>query len=167
MALTEENITPFTLPLSTSKRLIAQTCRTLWDESLAPALRTTSMGQYRSDSSPQPWVRRTSRKLDVALTRLRLGHTTLTAHLHRLNLAPHPYCPWCTNTPETVHHFLLECPRFHSHRVALRGNLQALGVPSFDLPTLLAAAGVDSSRQPAVIRHTCAFLNRTKQLPRL
>ncbi|MPC75967.1 hypothetical protein E2C01_070368 [Portunus trituberculatus] len=33
------------------------------------------MGLYRSDSSPQPWVRKQSRIIDVALTRLRLGHT--------------------------------------------------------------------------------------------
>ena len=167
MALTEVNITPHTLPLSTSKRLITQTCRSKWDDSLPPALRLTSMGQYRSDSSPQPWVRMTSRALDVALTRLRLGHTTLTAHLHRLNLAHDPYCPWCLNTPENIQHFILECPRFHSHRVMLREQLLALEVNSFDLPTLLGAAGVPPPRQSAVIRLTCAFLRKTKQLHRL
>ncbi|MPC92177.1 hypothetical protein E2C01_087251 [Portunus trituberculatus] len=54
------------------------------------------MGQYCHNSSPQPWVRQQSRALDVALTRLRLGHTTLNAHLHRLHLAPDPHCPWCS-----------------------------------------------------------------------
>lgn len=135
LALTDHNITPLTLPLSTSKRLLAQLCRSLWNESLTPVLRTTTMDLYRSDPTPQPWIRQTSRKLDVghvALTRLRLGHTRLTAHLHRLSIAPDPYCPWCPNTPETIHHFLLECPRFHSLRVVLRDRLRALGVISFD-----------------------------------
>ncbi|KAG0711075.1 Arginine/serine-rich coiled-coil protein 2 [Chionoecetes opilio] len=34
---------------------------------------------------PQPWIWKKSRVLDVTLTRLRLGHTTITAHLHRLH----------------------------------------------------------------------------------
>ena len=112
------------------------------------------MGQYRPDSSPQPWVRQTSRVLDVALTRLRIGHTRLTAHLHRLHLAPDPYCPWCRNVEETIEHFILHCPRFNSHRVLLRTQLQALSVPTFDLPTLLVAEGVHPQHRPTVLRLT-------------
>ncbi|KAG0719345.1 E3 ubiquitin-protein ligase Siah1 [Chionoecetes opilio] len=138
MALTEVNTTPFPLPLSTATRLISR-----------------------------PWIRKKSRVLDVTLTRLRLGHTRLTAHLHRLCLSPDPHCPWCMNIPETIEHFLLQCPRFHSHHVVLQSQLLALNVTTFDLPTLLAAAGVPPSRQHAVIRLTCAFLRKTGQLPRL
>ncbi|XP_050714195.1 uncharacterized protein LOC126997240 [Eriocheir sinensis] len=93
MALADVNITPLPLPLSTAKRLISRTCRASWDDTLANTLRITSMGQYRTNSSPQPWVRKTSRVLDVALTRLRLGHTRLGAHLLRLRLVPDPHCP--------------------------------------------------------------------------
>ncbi|XP_050706209.1 uncharacterized protein LOC126991498 [Eriocheir sinensis] len=93
MALAEVNITPLPLPLSTAKCLIFRTCRASWDDTLANTLRTTSMGQYRTNSSPQPWVRKKSRVLDVALTRLRLGHTRLGAHLHRLRLVPDPHYP--------------------------------------------------------------------------
>lgn len=167
MALTAVNTTPFPLPLSTATSLISRVCHSAWNNSLGNALRNTSMGHYRNDSSPQPWIRQKSRVLDVTLTRLRLGHTTLTAHLHRLRLSPDPDCPWCRNVSETIEHFLLQCPRFHSHRVVLQSQLLALGVNTFDLPTLLAAAGVHPSRQHAVIRLTCAFLRRTAQLPRL
>ncbi|XP_045104412.1 uncharacterized protein LOC123499945 [Portunus trituberculatus] len=114
-----------------------------------------------------PWVRKQSRILDVALTRLRLGHTRLTAHLHRLGLSTDPYCPWCRTVEETIEHFLLHCSRFHSHRVVLRDHLVALGVSTFDLPTLLTAAGVHSSHQAAVLRLTCVFLKKREQLPRL
>ncbi|KAG0713272.1 hypothetical protein GWK47_016559 [Chionoecetes opilio] len=164
LALTDVNTTPLPLPLSAAKRLISRVCRSAWNNTLGDALRITSMGHYRSDSSPQPWIRKKSRVLDVALTRLRLGHTTLTAHLHRLRLSPDPHCPWCINVPETIEHFLLQCPRFHSHRVVLHTQLIALNVNTFDLPTLLAAAGVPPSRQHAVIRLTCAFLRKTGQL---
>ncbi|MPC60338.1 hypothetical protein E2C01_054380 [Portunus trituberculatus] len=125
------------------------------------------MGLYRSDSSPQLWVRKQSRILDVALTRLRLGHTRLTAYLHRLGLSPDPYYPWCRTVEETIEHFLLDCPCFHSHRVVLRDRLVALGVSTFDLPTLLAAVGVHFLHQAAVLRLTCVFLKKCGQLPRL
>ncbi|KAG0709110.1 hypothetical protein GWK47_023925 [Chionoecetes opilio] len=71
------------------------------------------------------------------------------------------------NVSETIEHFLLQCPRFHSHRVVLRSQLLTLNVATCDLPTLLAAAGVHPSRQHAVIRLTCAFLRKTGQLQRL
>ncbi|XP_045126267.1 uncharacterized protein LOC123513261 [Portunus trituberculatus] len=119
MGLSEVNITLLPLPLSTAKCIISRKCHSTWDTSLNTALLTTSLGQYRCNSSPQPWMRQQSRVLDVALTRLRLGHTRLTAHLHRLHLSPDPYCPWCRTVPETIEHFLLHCPRFHSHRVVL------------------------------------------------
>ncbi|KAG0725911.1 Transposable element Tcb2 transposase [Chionoecetes opilio] len=65
---------------------------------------------------------------------------------------------------ETIEHFLLQCPRFHSHRVVLHSQLLALNITTFDLPTLLAAASVTPSQQHAVIRLTCAFLRKTRWL---
>ncbi|MPC76869.1 hypothetical protein E2C01_071304 [Portunus trituberculatus] len=125
------------------------------------------MGHH--NSSPQPWVRQQSCALDIALTRLRLGHTTVNAHLHRLRLTPDPHCPcpWCRSVPDTIEHFLLQCPRFHSQRVLLQAQLIALGVPTLDLPTLLAAAGVHPTKQHAVLRLTCVFLKKSGQLSRL
>ncbi|KAG0707258.1 hypothetical protein GWK47_024177 [Chionoecetes opilio] len=90
------------------------------------------------------------------------GHTTLTVHLHRLRQSPDPNCPWCRNVSETIEHFLLQCPRFHSHRVVLRSQLLTLNLATCDLPTLLAAAGVHPSRQHAFICLTCAFLKKTE-----
>ncbi|XP_050709265.1 uncharacterized protein LOC126994066 [Eriocheir sinensis] len=167
LALADVNITPLPLPLSTAKRLISRTCHSTWDDTLHDTLRITSTGQYRTDPSPQPWVRKTSRVLDVALTCLRLGHTRLGAHLHRLRLVPDPHCPWCRTVEDTIEHLLPHCPRHHSQRVLFRHQLRALDVPTFDLLTLLAAAGVHPSRQEAVIRLTCAFLRKTGQLTRL
>ncbi|KAG0713400.1 hypothetical protein GWK47_001861 [Chionoecetes opilio] len=76
---------------------------------------------------------------------------------------------WRTVEPPRwpTHNKKLLCPRFHSHRQLLRGQLIALNVTTFDLPTLLAAAAVHPSQRPAVIRLTCAFLRKTNQLSRL
>ncbi|KAG2366468.1 hypothetical protein BDR07DRAFT_1274477 [Suillus spraguei] len=34
----------------------------------------------------------------------------LNKHLHRLKKSPFPYCPYCPQTIEIVHHFPLQCP---------------------------------------------------------
>ncbi|XP_045127733.1 uncharacterized protein LOC123514149 [Portunus trituberculatus] len=93
-----------------------------------------------------------------------LVHSIQNTFLHLLNTG------WditFQTVEETIEHFLLHCPRFHSHRVVLRDHLAALGVSTYDLPTLLAAAGAHSSHQAAVLRLTCVFLKKCGQLPRL
>ncbi|MPC46428.1 hypothetical protein E2C01_040148 [Portunus trituberculatus] len=104
------------------------------------------------------------RKGTSAIARLCLGHTMLSAHLHRLRLSPDPFCPWCRTTLEAMEHFLLQYPHFHSQHTALCSRLSALTITTLDLPTLLANSGVHHSWQPAVLRLTCAFL-KTGQLP--
>ncbi|MPC67336.1 hypothetical protein E2C01_061510 [Portunus trituberculatus] len=78
----------------------------------------------------------------AAIARLRLGHTTLGAHLHHLHLSSDPFCPWCRTTPETIGHFLLHCSRFHSHHNTLCSRLSTMAMTKLDLPILLASSGV-------------------------
>ncbi|MPC71286.1 hypothetical protein E2C01_065558 [Portunus trituberculatus] len=47
-----------------------------------------------------------------------------------------------------------------TQHTALRSRLSALAITTMDLHTLLAASGVHSSWQPAVLRLTCAFLSK-------
>ncbi|MPC52441.1 hypothetical protein E2C01_046310 [Portunus trituberculatus] len=102
------------------------------------------------------------------IARLRLGHTTLSAHLHRLRLSCDHFCPWCRTIPEAMEHFLFQCPCLLSQHTALSSRLSALAITTLNLPILLAAsAGIHLSWQPAVLRLTCAFLRKTGQLPHL
>ncbi|GBN71258.1 hypothetical protein AVEN_229706-1 [Araneus ventricosus] len=55
------------------------------------------------------------REVDVKLTRLRIGHTRFT-HKHLIFGERAPECPTCHQN-FTVHHILIECPSFKSHRV--------------------------------------------------
>ncbi|KAG0711076.1 hypothetical protein GWK47_021413 [Chionoecetes opilio] len=50
-------VTSLPPPLSTVKGLVSRVCRFTWNTSLGDALRATTMGHYRSDSSPHPWIR--------------------------------------------------------------------------------------------------------------
>ncbi|KAL7281403.1 hypothetical protein ACG7TL_004716 [Trametes sanguinea] len=53
------------------------------------------------------------------LTQLRTGHAPLGLHLHRIGKADSPVCPSCRSAPETVAHFLLQCPSHRRHRAPL------------------------------------------------
>ncbi|MPC98320.1 hypothetical protein E2C01_093686 [Portunus trituberculatus] len=98
---------------------------------------------------------------------LRLGHTTLSAHLHRLCLSCDPFCPWFRTIPEAMEHFLLQCPHLLSQHTALRSRLSALPITILNMLTLLAASGIHPSWQLAVLRLNSAFLRKTSQLLRL
>jgi len=51
-----------------------------------------------------------SRQHQVLITRLRLGACGLNYHLHRIGCHDNGFCTNC-NVPETVEHFLLNCPQ--------------------------------------------------------
>ncbi|GFX63664.1 putative RNA-directed DNA polymerase from transposon BS [Trichonephila clavipes] len=63
------------------------------------------------------WPVMPMRRTDVKLTRLRIGHTRLT-HRHLLFGERAPECPSC-DVSYTVHHILLDCPVFNTHRMTL------------------------------------------------
>ncbi|MPC41404.1 hypothetical protein E2C01_034994 [Portunus trituberculatus] len=90
-----------------------------------------------------------------AIVRLRLGHTTLSAHLHCLRLSRDSFCPWCRTTlrPWNIPYFSAHASTLNTLHYA-----SALAITTLDLPTLLAASGVHRSWQLVVLRLTCAFL---------
>ncbi|GBO29721.1 putative RNA-directed DNA polymerase from transposon X-element, partial [Araneus ventricosus] len=61
------------------------------------------------------WPSLPIRQVDVKLSRLRIGHTRFT-HKYLIFGERAPVCPTCHQN-FTVHHILIECPSFNSHRV--------------------------------------------------
>jgi len=55
-----------------------------------------------------------SRKFEVVLCRLRIGHTRLT-HGHLMEQRPRDFCQSCL-VPQTVEHFMIECPDYSDER---------------------------------------------------
>ena len=51
------------------------------------------------------------RKYEIILNRLRSGNIGLNANLKKIGLHETGYCSMCI-VPETVDHFLIECPRY-------------------------------------------------------
>ena len=61
-------------------------------------------------------IHKLSRREEIVLARLRIGHTRIT-HSHLLKREDEPKCIGC-DTPFTVKHFLLECTDFAEERIS-------------------------------------------------
>lgn len=77
------------------------------------------------------------------ITQLRTGHVGLNKHLHRMGRANSPDCPHCPGVPETVLHFVIQCPKYREHRREMR------------------------CLDPRTARNLATFVGRTKYFPML
>jgi len=87
------------------------------------------------------------------LIQLRTGHIGLNKHLFRINRSDSPDCEHCPGTQESVHHFIMECPRYLHQRHKLR---RALRRDANDMAFLL-----NNSR---AITPLVDYINSTKRL---
>ena len=145
---------------------LRSTCRGHWDTTLTDRLRHTRLGELRNNPQQHHWTHSPCRALDTAITRLRIGHTRLNAHRHRLGLTDTPHCPWCPTQLETPEHLLLHCPRHHSHRVALLHSLSLLHIRRPTLAVLLGGIPNPGLASRA-IKLTGTFLQKSNQLQRI
>ena len=67
-----------------------------------------------------------SRRVEVVMARLRIGHTGVKSHLFRLGLTEDNLCEECS-TPETLEHFIMNCANFHQPRDIMIRNLLNCG----------------------------------------
>jgi hypothetical protein len=65
-------------------------------------------------------VRSTKRSQATLLIQMRLKHTQLNAHLHRMNLPDSPDCDFCTGIEENLIHFIIYCKKYERERETLR-----------------------------------------------
>ena len=77
-----------------------------------------------------------TRKKEIVLARLRLGHTRLT-HSYLFDMIPPPTCQkWNNNTRFTIQHFLINCPHLNPERHKITQYIRTHKL-TLDLPTLL------------------------------
>lgn len=100
-----------------------------WDE------RTTKLNEVKLTVQPSPNTNLT-RKEEVIITRLRIGHTRYT-HEYLLNKSEKPRCQMC-QCPMTVRHFLIECPLYNlqRHQCQIPDNLIEILDENVNVPNL-------------------------------
>ena len=109
-------VTDFKIPFNNFKpfinKYVCDKWQTLWDETPFNKLK-----EIEPIVNHHRLVPKLSRREEIVLARLRIGHTRVT-HSCLLNREERPYCIGC-DTPFTVRHFLLDCADFGRERRSL------------------------------------------------
>ena len=109
-------VTDFKIPFNNFKpfinKYVCDKWQTLWDETPF-----NKMKEIEPIVNHHRLVPKLSRREEIVLARLRIGHTRVT-HSCLLNRKERPYCIGC-DTPFTVRHFLLDCADFGRERRSL------------------------------------------------
>ena len=100
-----------------------------------------------------------TRKQSSHILQIRCGHFPLNAYLFKIDKVESNRCQYCHDEqgdlapPETVNHFIFECP---AHAEARAELIEKIGIIHFHLPDLMA----DTDRMKALT----TFINRSRRL---
>ncbi len=94
-------------------------------------LKTRTISRQIDNKSPSDHFLRAISKTDISrrsaslITQLYIGHVPLNDYLKRFKKVDSARCPACGAAPETVRHFLLECPIYTHERWILARRLSS------------------------------------------
>ena len=165
LALKQNQVTNIPISESIIKRELNKSAYNSWANQRIASIQSTHLGRIRDNPSPQPWARSSSRTLDTALTRLRIGHSGLNQHLHRIGILLSPSCSWC-GEEETIRHAILHCVRHHSARSELQERLRTLHVP-LNIRNILGGGSFSKEINTKVLRLFKVFLRKSALLGHL
>ena len=141
------------------KRATLDEWRCRWRASVA----ALGKGEFLSSILERPrfrvWFSLPSRRMSCVVSRLRMGHVGVLQHLYRFNLSDSDLCTVCA-VPETVRHFLLDCPRYSRSRIVLRSTLSSVGVDC-TLSNVLGCGDHSEAVKRQLLRALTVFLAAT------
>lgn len=144
-----------------------------WDNYWINATDTTSAGLFLrsvedSVKRPQSIIQFRSRRVEVVLHRLRMGHVGVAQYLHRFNMEESEICihPGCS-VPETVEHFLLHCPAYQAPRTGLQHKLLGLGITTLSLKLVLGGETQQKQHNRIILGATIQYIRDTGRLSTL
>ena len=152
------------LPLSSSvyQSMLKEKFYKYWEKSWKDDVDNTNKGKFlmmiRQGSIKRNLLilNSLSRREQVLITRLRIGHAGLQAYLHRFNIIQDDVCPHCGQDQETFEHFFFDCPTFDAERYEL---LRKLALSNIMQPTLrILFAGDQSVDNLLVIKAVIGYL---------
>ena len=127
------------LPISTSalKQKHREDLLTSWKASWSKSKRYSHLARIDSSTLSKKYLKATGflpKSRSGVLFQLRSGHIALNKHLYRIKCSDTPNCLQCDKEmPESVHHFLFDCPRYERERHILRCRLSRAAASTADL----------------------------------
>ena len=165
LAHTDEAIENLQFSYKDFKKEVGRKIQTYWESELQEMARSTHIGRITL-SSKYDVLRHKKRQIDVAYTRLRIGHTRLGSHMYRLKLQDSPNCDLCEK-PETIEHFLLICPKYLAPRMQLLRDLYPIRIYRLSIELLLTEGDEDANTRTMIRDKVHKFLCNTKAIHRL
>ena len=134
-----------------------------WNQYWRSSITLTSKGQYllnfrQAISNKLLIYAPFTRREQVILTRLRIGHAAVQSYKQRFKISDDPNCEWCS-VPETIDHYFLECTRYNTQREVFKKSFLDKGIP-FTIETILGGCRGDFS----VCRSTIYYINETERM---
>ena len=124
------------------------------------------IGGIKSCFEHWPWTSFKSRRTETAMARLRIGHSSLKAHLFKFGLANDPNCSTC-DVPENTMHILEECTRSRRERHDMYQKLHTLGINQSSTKVLLGGGDYDLALQGEIMKVVEHFLKSSGSLERI
>ena len=100
-----------------------------------------------------------SRREQVLLQRLRIGHAGVPAYLKRFNIISDEICINCGREPGTLKHYFLDCATFDDERYVLQQGILQLGINTFNLDTLFI--GNDKPQNLSIVKLLIQYIRQT------
>jgi len=146
------------LPTSAAavKAMFKKSIPTLWYNEWRTCKQYTRIAKFDPhppSSLTQKFYNGRSRGEASLITQFRANHVVLPFYLHRIKAIDSPLCLRC-GTPDTVRHYLINCPRYIDERTTLRTKIKRLPM---SLSTLLG--------NPKTMDHTLQFIHATNRFP--
>jgi ribonuclease HI len=141
---------------------------TFWDEDWKYKVQLTNKGLFLrnliDNIHSKNIIYHKTRRIEVTLSRLRIGHAAVKSTLNRFNLATDDLCINC-NVPETIQHLILECDKYVVPRRELVRNLQKVGVNNINLKVLLGASTNQTKNcKRLILKQLIQFLTATNTI---
>jgi ribonuclease HI len=125
----------------------------------------TGTGEFYSNMvekpGPHKWKMYKSRRLESAMTRMRLGHVGVASHMNRFNMRDSNICQTC-GVVETTEHFVMLCTRYIVSRNRLSTGLRKLQV-EFNLKNVLGFGNQTINTQKAIQKMLVRYLLETSR----
>ena len=118
------------------------------------------IGQIKPIIQKWPWTAIKNRKIETAMSKLRLGHAGLNHHLNKFDMADSPLCDTCRE-PETITHYLLSCRRYDNQRIRLNQALNRQRIFNPDICTLLGGGEYSPEVKVQIIKSVGNYIQET------
>lgn len=135
-----------------------------WKQSCQLQQKGLFLYKIRDSATEQTAVDTGCRPLDVAIFRLRLGHTGLNSQLYKFKLSPSPLCVYC-NVEETITHYLIECKKYEDERRKYLVDVAQVlrKVPPFPIKILLGGGELPSENNAKLLRLLATYVKDTNK----